>query len=125
MAHRSGIVPPYVDIVFPVLWRYGEVLNVDGIEDAREMSEERQALIYYEGPNPYHIFFEPEDFWHRMPNEPIHAVLRHRSRQHVFGGSPHPRLWFVAGVYVDHRNRPYEIYWVCDLVGTYVRYTGP
>lgn len=120
MADPSG-QPPYVDIHFPVLWHSGQVLNHDGVEDAEEMSIQRQRLIHWNLPHRYFIFYDAEEIWGFMPPGPIHAILR---GYHWWNTpeEPRPRLWFVAGIMLDHANRPYEVWWACDLVATYIRW---
>ena len=102
----------------PVLWRYGDILNVDGAEEAQHMTFNRQREVY--GINPYgaYIFFDPEDFWPMMPRQPIHAIMQGWT-WYDFGGTPRPRFWFLAGYYLDHYARPLSLWWVCDHVSTY------
>ena len=113
--------PPYVDIEFPVLWRFGEVLNVDGAELAREMTPARRQQIFRCDLDGGYIFFDPAEFWTSMPPGPIHAIMR---GWEYYDDMPTPRLWFVAGIYMDHANRPYQLWWACDHVATYVTYWG-
>ena len=114
-------IPPYVYIEFPVLWRFGEVLNVDGAEVAREMTLERRRQIYLCDVAGGYIFFDPQDFWTHMPPGPIHAIMRGWSWTN-YNYTARPRFWFVAGIYMDDRGRPYQLWWACDHVATYVRY---
>ena len=113
--------PPYVDIHFPVLWYSGDIFSVDGAEHALEMTPARRRQIFNVDMNGGYIFFDPEEFWSRMPSGPIHAVMRGWTWTN-YDDTPRPRFWFVAGAYVDHRGIAYPLWWACDHVATYVTY---
>ena len=112
------------EFLAPVLWQSGRIPSIHGPMLGLELTENERAHVWDLHHDHYYIFWEPADVLRLVPDHPASATWQGTTPTAGPDGTPIPRMFFQSGIWLDHLGRPYTLWWCCDVVATYVDYTG-